>query len=208
MVSRCAGITPEETVRLYDRLGYTGLVLTEHYSPSTFRYTMLTPHHHLEHYVSSYRAMKKFAGSSFDVLPGIELRYYFTVNDYLIYGPDENWILSQKNMLPWYPEKTFETMKKEGFLVIQAHPFRKYMTRCNPAFLDGVEVFNGKTDAAGNAAALEWAKASGKTILLSGSDCHRESQAGKGGIITDRRLSSPRELVSVLESGSYKLITV
>lgn len=206
-VSRCADISPEDTVRLYDKLGYSGLVLTEHYSPSTFRYTMLTPHHHLKHYLSSYRAMKKFAGDSFDIIPGMELRYYFTINDYLIYGPDEKWIEAQGNMLPWYPEKTHEIAKKEGFIVLQAHPFRAWMSRCNPDFIDGVEVYNGKNNAEDNEKATVWADETGKIIRLSGSDCHKKSQAGKGGIITEKRIKNPAELVSIIKGGEFKLIT-
>ena len=42
-VSQCAKISPEELVRRYDKAGYSGLVVTNHFSPSTFRYTAMIP---------------------------------------------------------------------------------------------------------------------------------------------------------------------
>ena len=115
-VSRCATIDPKDLVRKYETAGYSGLVLTDHYSPLTFlpgHY--LRPQKAIEHYLSSYHELKDWCGDGFTVLLGLELRHYGVVNDYLIYGVEEDWLRQQKNMLLWSEKKVCEEMHKQGY---------------------------------------------------------------------------------------------
>ena len=205
-VSLCAKISPEDLLQRYRDAGYSGLVITNHFSPMTFwRAGMLQTKKQVETYLSAYRRMLECAGDDFTVLLGLELRHYATANDYLIYGVEEDWLLRQPNMLFWGEKKMSERIHKAGYLVYQAHPFRKFIYRCDPALLDGVEVFNGHTDAAGNDAALRWARQQNKP-MIGGSDTHTAEDPICGGIVTEKPIRSNTDLLAALSGGDYTIL--
>ena len=150
--------------------------------------------------------MKKIAPPDFTVMLGIELRHYATANDYLIYGIDEKWLTKQGNLMAVWEKKVYDMMHAEGYLVYQAHPFRPGIRRCNPDYIDGVEIYNGKTPKADNERAEKWAKENNK-LMVSGSDFHVPKQLAKGGIITEKPIKSNADLLTVLQNPlSFKMI--
>lgn len=205
-VSLCATIEPKTLVKRYEAAGYDGIVLTDHYSPMTFlgRH-FFAPHKEIDRYLYSYHQLKAYCGSAFTVLLGLELRHYGTANDYLIYGIDEDWLKAQGNLLLWGEKTMSRRFHEQGCLVYQAHPFRRFMTRCDPALLDGIEVFNGHTDAKANEAALRWAETHRKR-MISGSDTHSDSDALCGGIRTETPIRTNDDLLQVLKTQAYDLI--
>ncbi len=206
-VSLCASILPRELVRNYEKAGYSGLVLTEHYSPMTFMcHHFLRPQRAVEHYLSAYHELKAWCGEGFSVLLGLELRRYATVNDYLVYGVEEDWLRRQPNMLCWNEKKLYTEAHRQGYLVYQAHPFRPLIRRCDPQYLDGIEVFNGHTDAPRNQKALAWARSLHKP-MTSGSDTHRTSDLIFGGIQTETPIRTNADLLNVLRGQRYTLLT-
>ncbi len=206
-VSRCAGITPKDLVEEYKKAGYSGIVITEHYSPMTFNPSeFFSKKKAIDHYLKGYREAKKYETEDFTVLLGVELRFYATVNDYLIYGVTEEMLYTLPFLLKTYIKRTSKLLRERGCLFMQAHPFRKMITRANPKHLDGVEVFNGKATPEANENSLKWAEEIGAHIKISGSDCHRQSGVGKGGIITNEPIRNNEDLLRILKSGKYKLI--
>ena len=205
MVSKCGKTSPEEICKIYKEQGYSGIVITEHYNPHTFIYSnIFAPQKSMKHFLSSYYEMKKYESEDFSVMLGIELRHHLSASDYLIYGVTPEWLLKQGNMLNWWEKKRYEEVNKAGFLVFQAHPFRQGKI-CNPKYVDGIEVFNGKANDNQNKKALDWAKEHGK-MFSSGSDFHKFGSCRLGGIITEAKITNNEELISVLKSGKYKLI--
>ena len=205
-VSLCASLSPEDLVQRYRDAGYDGLVLTNHFSPMTFWRTGMVPTKaEARRYLSAYHRAKAAAGEDFTVLLGVELRHYATVNDYLLFGVEEDWLLKQGNMLLWSEKKMSEEAHRAGYLFYQAHPFRKFITRADPGRIDGIEVYNGHTDAAVNALAVDWAKRTGKPVT-SGSDTHTPEDTIAGGIVTKRKIRSNADLLDVLRSGDYTLL--
>lgn len=203
-VSRCGRVEPEEIVKLYKKEGYSGIVVTDHYSPMTFKPNWC-PQKQTDFYLSGYRRMKAAAGDDFTVLLGIELRHYGTANDYLIYGIDEEFIYNAGNLMTVMEKRVYQLAHSRGYLVYQAHPFRVGMRRCNPDYIDGVEVYNGKTDLKSNTKALEWAKANNK-LMVSGSDFHVVKNLARGGIITDKPINNNSELLDVLKKQNFRRI--
>lgn len=203
-VSRCGRVEPEEIVKLYIEQGYSGIVVTDHYSPMTFEQNW-APQRQTDFYLSGYRRMKNAAPDGFTVLLGMELRHYFTANDYLIYGIDESFLYSAGNLMALGEKKIYRIAHERGYLVYQAHPFRVGIKRCNPDYIDGVEVFNGKTSRSMNESARDWARENGK-LTVSGSDFHTYDNLARGGIITETEIHNNDELLSVLRSQSFKLI--
>ena len=91
-------------------------------------------------------------------------------------------------------------------LVVKSiYPFRKYIRRANSKHLDGVEVFNAKSTKEENDNSLKWAEENNIKIHTSGSDCHRETGVGFGGIITEEPIKTNEDLLRILKSGNYKL---
>lgn len=206
MVSQCGRVAPAEIVKLYREAGYAGIVVTEHYSPLTFGLkSYYKPQRLVDFYLSSYYEMKQYETEDFSVIFGMELRHYATGADYLIYGIEPEWLKQQGNLMALWEKQVYRLMHEQGYLVFQAHPFRPYILRCNPQYIDGIEVYNGKCDAKTNFKALQWALQTGK-LMSSGSDFHRPEQLAKGGIITKEPIRNGKDLVRILQSGDYRLI--
>ena len=206
MVSQCGQVEPEEVVRLYKEHGYSGIVVTEHYSPLTYGLDSYhKPERRIHFYLSSYRKMKEYEDENFKVFLGMELRHYATANDYLIYGVTEEWLLGQSNLMLLFERSMYKTMHEAGFLVYQAHPFRPFIRRCNPKYVDGIEIYNGKTDRYRNYKALNWA-ATHKKLMISGSDFHEKEHLARGGIITTRPIKDNADLVRILKAQDFEMI--
>ncbi len=206
-VSRCAGVYASEAVKMYKERGYSGIVITDHYSPMTFGLPALFyPEKRISFYTRGYKEALKYSDSDFTVLLGMELRYYATANDYLVYGVTEEFLKKSGNLMIKYPKRFYKLAKANGLIVLQAHPFREGMIRINPKYLDGAEVFNGKTNRERNEKAALYAEKNGMEIKTSGSDFHRQSSFAKGGIITSAPIKSNDDLLKTLRSGNYELI--
>ena len=206
-VSVCAAIPVKNLIEEYKKAGYSGIVLTDHYSPMTFHISeFFNKKKALEHYLRAYREAKQYETDDFTVLLGVELRFYATVNDYLIYGVTEEMLYDLPFLLKCYIKKASKLFRERGCVFIQAHPFRKMITRANPQYLDGVEVFNAKATKEENNDSLKWAEDAHIKIKTSGSDCHRKTGVGLGGIITDEPIKSNEDLLRILRSGKYELI--
>ena len=207
MVSRCGRVHPSEIAKLYKEKGYSGIVLTDHYSPMTWKnpVQLVKPQSAYDFYLSAYYEMKKYEDDDFTVLFGMELRHYGTANDYLIYGLEPEWLRTQGNLLRLMERDVYNLMHSAGFLVYQAHPFRPGMIRCNPDYIDGIEVYNGKTNKKQNEKAYEWAKQNNK-LMVSGSDFHTKAHLARGGIITNQKINNNVDLLNVLKSQNYELI--
>lgn len=205
--SWCGDIDAKDLVEKYKEAGYSGIVITDHYSPMTFHIPeFFNKKKAIDHFLEGYRKAKKYETDDFTVLLGMELRFYATVNDYLVYGVSEEMLYELPFLLRTYIKRASNMLRERGCLFLQAHPFRKMITRANPKYLDGVEVFNGKADKEANDNSLKWAEEINTPVMTSGSDCHRESGVGLGGIITTEPIKSNEDLLRILKSGKYELI--
>ncbi len=205
--SLCGQIPAAEIVKMYKEQGYNGIVITDHYSPMTFKPSRVwRPQTDMDFYLSGYKEALKYADENFTVLLGMEIRYYATANDYLVYGVTEEFLRNSGNLMKLYPKKFYKLAKENNMLVLQAHPFRKMMIRINPKHLDGTEVFNGKANLEANKKSAEWAEENNMAVRVSGSDFHRPSNLAKGGIITNEPIRTNDELLKILRSGNFELI--
>lgn len=206
--SRCAKTTAAEAVRLYKEQGYAGIVVTDHYNLRTFlSQKKLLPERATELFLRGYHAALQAAGDDFTVLLGMELRYLYTANDYLVYGVTEEFLQSCGNLLLLSPARFLRKAHKNGLLVLQAHPFRAFITRTAAKHLDGAEIFNGKDAGTGeNERAERWAKENRLSILTCGSDFHRPEHLAACAVETDERIENNRQLTEVLRSGRFRLV--
>ncbi len=206
--SECAAIGAADAVEFYKSIGYSGMVITDHYSFLTFgTQSSFKRQIDVDKYLRGYHNALEAAGDGFTVLLGMEIRYFMTTNDYLVYGIDEDFIRSNGNMLFKGERRFYNLVKKQGALIVQAHPFRPYIHRANPKYIDGCEIFNGKDrDKDFNQKAQKWAKKENFDIVTGGADFHRESQkANASGIITEEKINNNADLVRILKSGNYEI---
>ena len=205
--SRCGKLDGAEIAQKYKDAGYDGIVITDHYAPMSFDLKeFFNKKQAIDHYLRGYRSAKTVEDENFSVILGMELRFYATVNDYLVYGVTEEMLYSLPFLLGKYLRRATKLLRKNGCVVIQAHPFRKFITRANPKHLDGVEVLNGKTDGELNRKAKEWADSFAPNIQTGGSDCHSDSSFATSGIITNEPIRTSEDLVRILKSGEFKII--
>lgn len=205
-VSLCAASSAEEAVRFYKDRGYDGIVITDHYSPQTFLLRSFVPHKHTERYLKGYLRAKEAAGEDFTVLLGCEVRFFFTIDDFLIYGITEDFLKSNGNLMLLYLKRLYKKCRA-NLLLLEAHPFRELRFRHNPKYLNGCEVFNGKDKGkAANRKAKKWASDNNFSVTTSGGDFHDKNNTNPGGIITKEPIKTNDDLLRILKSGEYTLI--
>ncbi len=208
-VSRCAACPAEKAVEIYKEKGYSGMVITDHYSPQTFLDRHLfSPQREVDFYLSGYEKALAAAGDDFTVLLGMELRFYGNGNDYLVFGMTPEFIRGHGNLMTYYPRRFYKLCKEYGMLFLQAHPFRPYIFRTNPKYLDGCEIYNKKDAKKGiNEKAEKWAEKHNMKIRTGGADFHREANAvNASGIITKEKIKTNDDLIRILKSGDFKII--
>ncbi len=207
-VSLCAASSAEEVVEFYKSRGYDGIVITDHYSPQTFLFhKSLCPQKYTDLYLKGYRKAKAAAGEEFTVLLGCEVRFFFTIDDFLIYGVTEDFLKNNGNLMALYLKKLFKKCQENGLLLLEAHPFRELRFRHNPKYLNGCEVFNGKDKGKpANEKAKKWARDNKFSVVTSGGDFHDKKKTNPGGIITKEPIKTNADLIRILRSGEYILI--
>lgn len=204
-VSRCSEVSPCQLVDIYHKLGYDGVVLTNHYI--SFTLDELPREERVAAYLAAYEEAKAYAaGLGMRVYLGAEVRFDENDNDYLLYGVDETILYKIQQYFP----KGLAAFRKEVSLphsvLLQAHPFRKNSTPADPTLLDGIEAYNmhcGHNNVP--AKAVAYAKQCGFTIIAGGSDFHHKGR-GHEGAITLRLRQMPKDsfdVASVLKSGDY-----
>ena len=206
-VSACARVDVDTIIKRYTEGGYTSLVLTNHLSIYTYDYIKPTDwNDFIDKFVGGYKKLKEAAGEKLNILFGMELRFKNSCNDYLVFGVTEEFLRAHEDLLDMYPEKFHNICKENGYLFIQAHPFRNWMSVTPPDQVDGVEVFNGhKGHDSRNDIANMWADKF-NLIKTSGTDFHYADVPTNAGIMTEYEIKDINTLIDTLKSGNYTLI--
>lgn len=169
---------------------------------------MLAPQKENEFFLSGYRRALASATDDFTVLLGMEIRFYGNGNDYLVYGVTPEFLEKYGNLMMYYPRRFHEICKKNNMIFVQAHPFRPYVFRTAPKYLDGCEIYNAKNKNEGiNEKAEKWAEKYNMPVRIGGSDLHGESQFNNiSGIATEEKIRTNDDLVRILRSGNFEII--
>lgn len=208
---RCAAVGGAEIVRLYADAGYSGLVITDHYFSIFFDWfadELIGAAHRdiINRWLRGYYAARNEGEKrGITVLCGAEVRFQDQINDYLLYGLDEEFFYRAPLLHTLHDVEELKQTLPEDALIVQAHPFRNRMTVCDPSPLFGIEGYNGGTEDFRNEMAKLFAGHYGKP-LTSGSDFHNRQALGKGGICVERSVRTAHDLTEVLRSGQYRRI--
>lgn len=206
--SPCSTESAESLVEIYTKAGYDTVVLTNHYCPDVYN---LRKFENIGQYVDYLMAagekMKKVAEGKLNVIIGAEIRFKCNGNDYLWFGDFEDYMRKTPEIFDLSPSQFFEICNQRGWLFIQAHPFRNNATVSNPAFIHGIEVYNGHIGhAQRNFISEQWANEYGHLIKTSGTDLHYAYVPASGGILTEEKIENINQLIEILKSGKYQLL--
>jgi hypothetical protein len=204
--SACAGSRGKDYIKCYLDLGFTGIMVTDHFFNSN---TTFDRRKHWKDWVKGYcsgyeDAWNEGARRGLDVFFGWEET--FDGDDYLIYGLDKTWLLEHPEMVRWTREEQFREVHRDGGCIVHAHPFRQHTylsaVTLTPYFVDAVEAANaGNFDAIYDAQAFEYARILGLSAVA-GSDAHKvsglERNGGPYGIYVTTKFASVHDYVSLI----------
>ena len=179
--SACGISHAAEYIKIYKKLGYDGIFVTDHFFGGNTRVSKLLDWHtRVEQFCSGYEAAVAEAqrqnaedGGNFQVFFGFEQT--FEGDDYLIYGLDKNWLFEHPEVESMDHKQLFQAVNNQNGLMIQAHPFRMrhYIKSISihPHEVHGIEVYNGGNTTEQNDLAFAFAT-SYDFPMTSGSDIH------------------------------------
>lgn len=210
-ISACGHVPAAQSIRAYRDKGYDAVTVTDHFHAGYFDSLPeeLTWAQKVDRWLAGYRAARQ-AGEALGlrVLLGMELRFDHSPNDYLVYGLTEELLRETPAPYRWDEEAFHRFARENGLFFAQAHPFRPGLTRCSPAWLDGVEVYNGnRRHNSHNDQAAAFAAAHG-LIPLAGSDFHEWEDLEETGLLFDSPPVDSADLVQRLRAGGFRLSPV
>ena len=203
--SACGVSTGKEHVRRYRDLGFTGIIITDHF----FGGNCAVPRHlpwreKVRLFCRGYEdAREEGEKVGLDVFFGWEQGY--GDDEYLVYGLDREWLDLHPEIERCSRRRQLELVHEGGGCVIQAHPFRmrNYMRyiRLGLAYCDGAEVANAGNHQVNDTYAYHYATEFG-LVMTAGSDNHNSAKVGSRedlfGVSLDRRLTSIGDYVQLI----------
>jgi len=213
--SFCGRTAGRLVTQLYKKAGYDGIVITDHYNRRFFRKfpRNLPWSTRIDQFLQGYRSAREEGEKiGLKVWLGIELKFTESPQEFLVFGLDETFLKKHPELFKM-GIKNFRNFSKqlttsEEILIYQAHPFRPGLNPVAPELIDGIEVYNGNPrQDSNNKLALNYARQH-KLRMISGSDFHRLSDLGRGGVILPEAATDTRSLVRILkEDEQIRLIT-
>lgn len=124
--SGCGEVSGKDMVRLYQKAGYQGVMITDHYHKDYFDgLGAMDMDQKVEAFLTGYRAAKAEGEKiGLDVALGIEFRNIETDNDFLIVGMTEEFLHQYPATFELPLSEAIDLFHSHEMLVIQAHPIR------------------------------------------------------------------------------------
>ena len=205
--SACSVSTASEMVESYYKMGYSGLIVTDHFfNGNTSIDQSLDWETRIHAFCLGYEnALKAAKDLDFSVIFGLEFGYKGT--DFLVYGIDKDFLLSNPEMLSWSLEHFFDKVHEVNGFIVHAHPFRQrpYINKIRfyPDYIDAVEVFNSGNDLSiFNDQALAYA-IEHNFIQTRGSDSHDANNLAGEGIYFDKVILNSNDLLVALRENNF-----
>ncbi len=211
-VSACAKANVSDTLVCYKNLGYDGVFITNHFLDGNINIDKSLPYEKkIEFYFSDYEnALKLSKNIGIKVFLGIEISYGGT--DFLIYGLNKKWFLKNPQIMDMKKSDELPFLRKNGALVIQAHPFRQdyYIDhiRIYPDCIDGMEVVNANRTESENKIAMIYADEY-KLFKTAGSDNHSASaQIHFAGMASETPIVSEEDFIKRIKSNKLSIFYI
>ncbi len=173
--SRCGKIHGRDLADFYKKMGYDGIVVTDHFlNGNTTVDRNLSWEEKIDLYKKGYdEALKRGKEIGLKVFFGIEFSLLGT--DFLVYGLNSDWYKEHTDC-DKLPIRNFcDLVHESGGFIAQAHPYREAsyieVIRLLPSHVDAVEIYNSSMDDHTNKMASIYAKEYG-LLTMCGSDNH------------------------------------
>lgn len=218
--SACAKFTAAEMVRAAKELGYSAVVITDHFINANigFKYLkddsgeplQLSWAEKVEYQFRGYHAAKAEGDRiGITVLPAWET--FTNGPEYLTYGLDEAFLLSNPDIADVPKEEYCARCHAAGAYLIHAHPYRQapYIPLFEPdvSIVEGVEIYNaGNREDSWNRLADELAVREGK-YRMAGSDAHWPEGLKKGAMLFPHAITTIEELIDAMRNGEGTPVT-
>ena len=209
-VSACAVSSGAEQADTYRKMGYTGIIITDHFINGNSMCPENLPwEKKMRFFVSGYEEAEK-AGRLYglDVFFGWE----FTIrgSDFLTYGLGLDFLIANPDLDLMGIEEYSKLVRKSGGYLAQAHPFRdewyiehKYPVK--PHLIDGVEVYNEMDNRVSNTKALAFAEEN-NLPMQAGTDSHGRGNRYYSGIILQQKAESIHDIINAIKAREVTLI--
>ena len=211
-VSLCAKASVEESLAFYQKLGYDGVFITNHFLDGNINIDPETSYEEkINFYFSDYeKGVELGKKLGIKVFCGVEISYGGT--DFLIYGLDKAWFLAHPEIMTMKKSDELTFLMENGAAVIQAHPYREaaYIDhiRLYPRTVHGVEVENSCRTEEENRMAKVYAE-SYHLIEFAGSDNHSAAKQKKlAGVCCEKPVCSEADFVEKLLGGQTNIFTM
>lgn len=200
-VSMCGDIEPRGVVDRYSDLGFSGIVITNHFSALVLR-DYKTKDEFIEFYMKDFREAYEYGKEKgVNVILGLEARFPENANDYLVFGITEEDVYRAYDFIFDDYENFYKGFKNEHNLILQAHPYRKMCTLQRCDLLDGIEVFNMHPHHnSAVALAAKTARENPHFVITAGTDFHHEGHQGLGATLFKEEIKDSLSLASALKS--------
>lgn len=206
--SACARSTGAEHARFYKDIGFSGIIITDHFFGGNTTVPRNLPwkervDRFLIGYEDAYAVGQKIG---LQVFFGWEQGY--GDDEYLVYGLDKAWLLAHPEVEHWTRREQLIGVRRDGGCVVQAHPFRErdYIqhVRLGRLYCDGVEAANAANLQHADAAAFRYAKQYGLP-MTAGSDNHfsydgLDVSSRIMGLALSQRMNSIGDLVKMIRN--------
>ncbi|MDR1788470.1 MAG: PHP domain-containing protein [Treponema sp.] len=207
--SACGVLRGAEYVKVYRDLGYTGIMVTDHFFRGNCAADRGLPWAEwVDAYCRGFEETRE-AGerAGLDVFFGWEETFHGG-DDYLVYGLDKAWLKAHPEAARWTRAEQFQAVDAAGGLVVHAHPFRErdYIRRITlcPGLVHAVEAANAGNDSpAFDALAYDYARRMGLP-MTAGTDIHRARDCALPGfpfgVYSDTRFRSIADYISAVKT--------
>ena len=199
-ISRCCQIEGKDMVQVVLDNGMDGIILTNHYDKN-----YVQNHDSLafaKKYISEYNSVRDYGMQmGVKVFFGIELTMAKHNNVHmLIYGVSEEWVLQHSDIYDYTQKELYELVKKEGGVLVQAHPFRGGRdVLLDIKLMDGVEVNCHPLYDETHLNRLTEIARDNNLLLTCGGDFHADTHRPKCGVYIPDDLTTTKEIVRYLK---------
>jgi len=209
--SGCSKLAAADMVRRYLELGYTGIVITDHFTGKTTVPENATWPERIERFYDGYNAAKAEGDKlGLDVFFGLE--YSDKGNDFVFLNIGADWLLQNPDMREIGLVPLLKRVREAGGFITHAHPFAIQrwipVIQLVPQWVDAIEVINGGESDANNARALWFFEQYEKEYNLrkvASTDTH-EHDAKFTGITLNKRVKTLNGLIEEIKAGRTEII--
>ncbi|MBO4284523.1 MAG: PHP domain-containing protein [Clostridia bacterium] len=200
--SKCGISTGAEHVHRYADLGYTGVIVTDHFFNGNCTVPPELPwDEKIRLFAKGYEDAKE-EGDKIGMTVWFGFEFQFGGNHYLTYGITPETLIAHPEIMDMSVKQYVRWVKSEGGYVTHAHPFRlpgsSVLKLCQE--VDAVEILNASRPDEENGPARDYANLFGIPAVY-GSDCHNIKQKRRGAVSSNVKFENIDQMFAAIKAG-------